>query len=93
MLKGLLTAGSGLFRIAASLRGCQRELKRIADTLEQHAPTSGGVGFRSFYRDDRPEAVEEAALFAQTDADFAALEAAENLKRRSGREPAMDEDL
>lgn len=93
MLKGLLTAGSGLVRVAAALRGCQRELKRIADTLEQHAPTSSGVGFRSFYRDDRPSAVDDAALFAQTDADFAALEQAEALKRRTGREPAMDEEL
>jgi hypothetical protein len=52
-----------------------------------------GVSLRTNYRDARPGATDEAALFTQTDADFAQLERLELLRRQAGGDVGLEEDL
>lgn len=90
-LSRLWTVTGGLRRIAASGRGIERQLRRIADALE--AGSAGGTALRTYYRDDRPGAVDDAALFTQSDADFAELERRETAKRHAGQADRMEDEL
>jgi hypothetical protein len=93
MLKGLLAVAMSLRRIAASLRAVSHQLQRIADALEASGGLGGGVSLRTFYRDERPGAVEDASVFAPNDADFWRLEQLVQERQRAGRPVEEDEDL
>jgi len=66
-------------------------LERIATCLEELLlRQGGGSGLRTYYRDNSPDG---AAFLAQTDEDFAALEALERKKTDRGVDVPLDLDL
>jgi len=74
------------------MRGCHKELRRIADGIELLQPTKG-VGFRSFYGDTTGKGVDDASLMMQSEAEFAAFERREAARARRGPPVTLDEAL
>ena len=83
-------------RANANLKEIARQLRRIANALEEQNLVKGaprGTAFHTLYED--PHSEEEAALAFPTDEYFAELERREILKRTQGGEAAdlSDEDI
>ena len=91
MLDMIVGIVSGLRRQAAQTRAIARELKRIGDILEMSQGRSG-TGFKSLYSDPRPDAVNDAELFMQSDAELGRLQRRVKEMAREGRILPMDQD-
>jgi hypothetical protein len=94
MIRSLLRARRRA-KLLANLAEIHLEIARLATAAERIATAAESQLQRRGFRSGPPgrEERDEADYLAQTDEDFALLDALEDQRRRAGREASLDEDL